>query len=290
MADLLSLMTVHAHPDDESSKGPATIAKYHAQGVHTVLVCCTGGEEGEILNQKVTLADGESLGDRRKHELETACEIIGYDELIWLGYRDSGMPDSEANQRPDAFANAPLDEAVARLVAAIRTHKPQVLVCYPDEQHEYPHPDHLRDHEITIVAFDRAADPSFHPELGDPHEVAKLYYTVWAGQRMAALHQAYLDRGMESPFNEDFLKRMATQEPYSTTIDIAEFARVRDLALMAHGTQIDPESPFWFGLPQEIRDAIYPLEHYRLAISRVGEIDVIEDDLFAGITADVPAR
>ena len=282
-------MTVHAHPDDESSKGPATVAKYHAQGVHTVLVCCTGGEEGEILNDKVVLAEGETLAERRRHELETACAIIGYDELIWLGYRDSGMPDTEANARPDAFANAPLDEAVSRLVAAIRHHRPQVLVCYPDAQHEYPHPDHLRDHEISIAAFDKAADPSFHPELGAPHEVAKLYYTVWAGQRMAALHQAFLDRGLESPFSDEFLRRMSAQEPFSTTIDISGFARIRDLALIAHGTQIDPESPFWFGLPEAERDEIYPLEHYRLAISRIGEIDVVEDDLFAGLRLDAPA-
>jgi len=106
------ILTVHAHPDDESSKGPATIARYAAQGVHTVLVCCTGGEEGEILNPAVVLEDGEELGSRRARELEDAARIIGYDEVVMLGYRDSGMPDSEANARPEAFANAPLDEAV----------------------------------------------------------------------------------------------------------------------------------------------------------------------------------
>ncbi len=175
MAEPLCLMTVHAHPDDESSKGPSTVARYRSQGVHTVLVCCTGGEEGEIHNPAVVLAEGEDLGARRAKELADAAAVIGYDEVVMLGYRDSGMPDSEANAMPEAFANAPLDEAVGRLVAHIRRTRPQVLVCYPDKQHEYPHPDHLRAHEIAYVAFDAAADPTLYPEAGEAHEIAKLY-------------------------------------------------------------------------------------------------------------------
>ena len=276
-------MTVHAHPDDESSKGPCTVARYASEGVATVLVCCTGGEEGEILNPGVKLGPTETLGDRRRNELEQACSLIGYDELIWLGYRDSGMPDSEANRRPEAFANAPLEEAVGRLVAAIRTHRPAVLVSYPDRQHEYPHPDHLRAHEISYAAFDAAADPSFRPDSGEPHEISKLYYTVWPAQRMLKLHEAYLERGMESPYTEDFLKRMGRTDPFTTTIDIRGFASVRDAALMAHATQIDPESKWWFGLPPDVRDSVHPFEHYRLARSRVGELDVEESDLFDGI-------
>jgi len=279
-------MTVHAHPDDESSKGPCTVAKYHAAGVRTVLVCCTGGEEGEILNPSLVLDEGEDLGSRRRRELEAACDIIGYDELVWLGYRDSGMPDSEANARSEAFANAPLDEAVARLVEVIRRNRPDVLICYPDAQHEYPHPDHLRAHEISAHAFDAAADPTFHPELGPAHEISKLYYTVWPAQRMLKLHEAYLERGLESPYTVEFLERMGRAEPFSTSIPIAEFASVRDAALMAHATQIDPDSKWWFGLPSDVRDSVYPYELYRLARSRVGEVDVVEDDLFADITKE----
>jgi mycothiol S-conjugate amidase len=283
MADARCLLTVHAHPDDESSKGPCTVAKYHAAGVETVLVCCTGGEEGDIHNSAVVLAEGESLGARRATELGEACSIIGYDELVWLGYRDSGMPDSAANTRADAFANAPLDEAVARLVAVVRRRRPQVLITYPDAQHEYPHPDHLRAHEISVAAFDAAADREFHPELGEPHEISKLYYTVWPAQRMLKLHDAYLERGLESPYTSEFLERMGAAEPFTTTIDVTGFAAVRDQALMAHATQIDPDSKWWFGLPAEVRDAAHPFEHYRLAKSRVGGVDVDEDDLFVGI-------
>jgi len=277
------ILTVHAHPDDESSKGPATIARYAAQGVHTVLVCCTGGEEGEILNPAVVLEDGEELGSRRARELEDAARIIGYDEVVMLGYRDSGMPDSEANARPEAFANAPLDEAVERLVTVIRRTRPQVLISYPDEQHEYPHPDHLRAHEIAAAAFESAGDASAFPDAGPPHEVAKLYYTVWPALRLAKLHQAYLERGLESPYDERFLSRLAREEAFTTTISVEGFGSVRDDALKAHATQIDPTSTFWFGLPDEVRQAVHPFDHYALAASHVGSTTVEEDDLFEGI-------
>jgi mycothiol S-conjugate amidase len=157
----LTLMTVHAHPDDEASKGPATVARYHAEGVHTVLVTCTGGEEGDILNPAMDQPGvKERIAAIRRSELEAAAAIIGYDEVVMLGYRDSGMPDSEANADPRSFAQAPLEEAVGRLVAVIRRTCPQVIVTYPREQKGYPHPDHLRVNEISELAFDAAADPS----------------------------------------------------------------------------------------------------------------------------------
>src|SRR6476659_2426681 len=153
MAEPLCILQVHAHPDDESSKGAGTVARYHDEGVRTVLVCCTGGEEGDILNPALDLPEvRERLADVRREELATATKIIGYDEVIMLGYRDSGMPDSEANARPEAFANAPLDESVGRLVEIIRREKPQVIVTYGDDQDFYPHPDHLMVHDISVPA------------------------------------------------------------------------------------------------------------------------------------------
>src|SRR3546814_8966033 len=143
MPEPLCLLTVHAHPDDESSKGAGTVARYHAEGVRTVLVCCTGGEEGDILNPAMDRDEVRAdLPAVRKAELDQAAEIIGYDEVVMLGYRDSGMPDSEANARPQAFANADFDEAVGRLVAEIRRTRPQVAITSGDEQKGYPHPDH----------------------------------------------------------------------------------------------------------------------------------------------------
>ena len=169
MPDRLCLLCVHAHPDDEASKGAPTVARYHAEGIRTVLVCCTGGEEGDILNPAMDTPEVRAdIGRIRMAELKAATDIIGYDETVLLGYRDSGMPDSEANTRPDSFAQAPLDEAVGRLVAVIRRERPQVIVTYGDNQNEYPHPDHLRVHEISVLAFDAAGDPDRFPDAGPP--------------------------------------------------------------------------------------------------------------------------
>lgn len=284
MADPRCLLTVHAHPDDEASKGAATVARYHAQGVRTVLVCCTGGEEGEILNPALDTPEVRGrLAEIRRKELDTAAAIIGYDEVALLGYRDSGMPDTEANARPEAFANAPLDEAVGRLVAVIRRTRPQVLVTYPEVQDEYPHPDHLRVHEITMAAWEAAGDPGRHPEAGEPFAPDKLYYTVWPRRRMRAVHEKFLELGIESPFDERWLARLQRDEPVTTSVDVTGFADVRGEALRAHATQVDPNSPFWFGLPPEIQRTIHPYDDYFLARSRVGGVDVAEDDLFAGI-------
>src|SRR5579871_572355 len=169
MPDRRCLLAVHAHPDDESSKGAGTIARYHAEGVRTVLVCCTGGEEGDLLNPAMDRPEVRAdIGAVRQQELDNAAAIIGYDEVVMLGYRDSGMPESEANADPRSFARAPLDEAVGRLVAIIRRVRPQVIVTYPADQQGYPHPDHLRVHEITVPAFEAAGDPDAYPDAGPP--------------------------------------------------------------------------------------------------------------------------
>jgi len=281
------LLTVHAHPDDESSKGAATVARYHAGGVRTVLVSCTGGEEGDILNPAMDLPEvREHLREVRRQELDRAAAVIGYDEVVRLGYRDSGMPGSEANARADSFAQAPLEEAVARLVAVVRREQPQIMITYPDDQSEYPHPDHLRVHEVSMAAFDAAADADAYPEAGPPHAPAKLYYTVWPAARMRATHEKYLELGLESPFDEKWLARvdrMAASEKVTTIIDVAGFEDVRGRALRAHATQVDPTSPFWFGLPPEVQRSIEPAETFFLARSRVGPTTEPEDDLFAGV-------
>src|SRR5438270_4305743 len=156
----LCLMTVHAHPDDEASKGSATVAKYAAEGIRTVLVCCTGGEAGDILNPAVDTPEVRAnLAAIRMEELEASVRAIGYSKHYMLGYHDSGMPDTETNTRADNFANAPMDEAVGRLVRLIRAERPQVIMTYGDDRKFYPHPDHIKVHEISVEAFDAAGDP-----------------------------------------------------------------------------------------------------------------------------------
>jgi mycothiol S-conjugate amidase len=283
MNERLCLLTVHAHPDDESSKGAGTVAKYHSEGVHTVLVCCTGGEEGDILNPAMDNPEvRDNLHEVRMRELEQAVEVIGYDELVLLGYRDSGMPDSEANARPDSFAQADLDEAVGRLVEVIRRTQPQVVVTYNEDQRGYPHPDHLRVHDISVLAFDRAGDGDWYPDAGEPWQPLKLYYTVWSRARMVATHEKFMELGLESPFDEKWFDRPSQDDKITTQVDIADYGDTRRQALLAHATQIDPESPFWFGLPPEVARTVHPFDDYVLARSLV-DSPVPEDDLFAGV-------
>lgn len=277
------LLSIHAHPDDEASKGASTVAKYKTEGVRAVLVTCTGGEEGDILNPVMDLPEVRAdLAAVRKRELEVASALIGYDEVVLLGYRDSGMPDSEANARPEAFANADLDEAVARLVEIIRRECPQVILTYGDDQQGYPHPDHLRVHDISLPAFERAGDPSYRPDLGEPFAPLKMYYSVWSRARVEATHNKFLELGLESPFSEDWFTRPSQDERVTTSIDIGPWFDVRLEALLAHATQVDPESAFWFGLPREVARSVHPFEDYILAHSRV-ETQFPETDLFAGI-------
>jgi mycothiol S-conjugate amidase len=286
----LCLLSVHAHPDDEASKGAGTVARYHAEGVHTVLVTCTGGEAGDILNPAMDRDEVKAdLPAIRLRELERSVEIIGYDELVLLGYRDSGMPDTPANEHPDNFANAPLDEAVGRLVEVIRRERPQVVITYGDDQQGYPHPDHLRVHDISVVAFDRAGDPEAYPELGDPWQPLKLYYSTWSRKRIEAMHRRYLELGLESPFSDDWFKRPSLDHRVTTSIEITGFTDVRLDALLAHETQVDPTSKFWFGLPREDQLTIHPYDEYILARSLV-DTEQPETDLFAGVRSPAARR
>jgi len=286
MSDPLRLLTVHAHPDDEASKGASTVAKYAAEGIASTLVCCTGGEAGEVLNPAMDRPEVHAdLPGVRRRELEEATTLIGYDRVDLLGYHDSGMPDTEVNARPDNFWNADLDEAVGRLVAIIRRDRPQVIVTYGDDQRHYAHPDHLKVHDISLPAFERAADPQWYPEAGEPWQPLKLYYTVWSRQRMWSLHEKFLELGLESPFGEDWVERMRDvdqDDRITTMVPIAGFYEVREKALRAHATQVDPTSPFWFGLPSDVARDVHPWDDYILARSLV-EAPLPEDDLFAGV-------
>ena len=279
----LALLTIHAHPDDESSKGAGTVAKYAAEGVRTVLVCCTGGEQGDILNPAMDRPEVRAdIAAVRVRELEDAAAIIGYDEVVMLGYRDSGMPDTEANADPRSFAQADLADAIGRLVAIIRRVRPQVIVTYPEDQQGYPHPDHIRVHDITLPAVDAAADPDALPEAGEPWLVDKVYYTSWSRARIQAMHDKFLEMGLESPFDAGWFERPSQDDRITTRIDTSDVADVRRRALLAHATQVDPTSKFWFGLPPDVADLVYPFDDYILARGP-GAGDGPEDDLFAGV-------
>ena len=298
--DQLCVMTVHAHPDDEASKGAPTMAKYGSEGARTVLVCCTGGEEGDVANPTMrnpgepfheVVGDEEKalLATLRPLELARSAEIIGFHRVEMLGYRDSGMLDSPANANPACFHMADMDEAVGRLVKVIREERPHVLVTYNDDHSGYPHPDHVKVHEISVRAFDRAADDEWYPEFGEPWQPLKLYYSAWSRMRITAIHEALLRLRGESPFDEGWFSRPDVDHRITTRIPIAEFIWARSGSLRAHRTQIDENEPFWFGLSDDELAQTYPYDDWILAKSLVptppladGEF---EDDMFRGIRA-----
>ena len=277
------MMTVHAHPDDESSKGAGTVARYRAEGVDTALVCCTGGEAGDVLNPALDRDDVRAnIAEVRRGELERAVSIIGYNHLFWLGYRDSGMAGSDHNAHPGSFAQAPLDEAVGRLVGFIRQQRPHVIVTYSDDQQGYQHPDHLRVNEISEPAFTLAGDPDAYPELGPAWQPLKMYFTVWSRERIFALHAKYVELDLESPYDDRWFTRPADDTIITTRVEITDYYDVRINALLAHETQVDPSSKFWFGLPADVARHVHPWDDYVLARSLV-ESTIPEDDLFAGV-------
>jgi mycothiol S-conjugate amidase len=300
MADTHTILTVHAHPDDEASKGAPTLAKYHARGVRTVLVCCTGGEEGDLQNPTLREPgqpfhgltpeqEKELVVSMRPAELARSAAVIGFDEVVMLGYRDSGMADSEPNGHPDCFHQADLDEATGRLVEVVRRTRPQVMITYSDDQQGYPHPDHLKVHDISVLAFERAGDPEWYPELGEPFQPLKLYYATWSRRRLIAVHEGLLRHRGESPFDDKWFERPDNDHRVTTHIPIGEFIWARTQSLRAHATQVDPTAAFWFGLSDEELASVYPWEDWILARSLVGAIpdrdagDELERDLFAGI-------
>jgi len=283
MDDQLCLLMVHAHPDDEASKGASAVALYHAQGVRTVLVCCTGGEEGDILNPAMdNEAVRKEIKEVRRNELARSAEVIGYDQVVMLGYRDSGMFDTDANEHPECFAGAPIDEAIDRFVAILRSERPQVVVTYPNDPGGYQHPDHTRVHEITLPAVELAADPSYRSEIGSVWTVSKVYYSAWSRSRILARHEAFEQLGLDSPYDERWFDRPDFDHLITTRVPVGRFAGVRRAALLAHATQIDPGSNFWFGLPEDVDDRIHSHDEFRLAKGERGA-DLLESDLFAGL-------
>ncbi|MDQ3451809.1 MAG: mycothiol conjugate amidase Mca [Actinomycetota bacterium] len=283
----LHAMFVHAHPDDESSKGAATMARYAKEGYRVSVVTCTDGAAGDILNPAM---DRPGVVDRmvsiRREELERALQILGVNEQFDLGYRDSGYVedfDGDGTKlADDCFFNVPTEQATGRLVEIIRAERPEVLVTYPPGG-GYPHPDHIRCHDICAAAFDAAADASAYPEAGQPWQVRKLYYVgAFNRSKVEALHQACLQRGIESPFGE-WLERWDPDEtdPSTTHVDVGEYLATRSQALLAHATQIDPDG-MWFRVPDDLVREIHPWEDFQLGRSEVRS-DLPEASLFAGL-------
>jgi mycothiol S-conjugate amidase len=284
-------MAVHAHPDDESSKGAATMAKYAAEGVDVHVVTCTGGERGSILNPKLEHDESvlANLTEVRRREMAAAREILGVRQ-DWLGWVDSGLPEGDPlPPLPDGcFGLMDVEVAAEPLVRLVRSFRPHVMTTY-DENGGYPHPDHVMCHLVSVAAFEAAGDPTRYPDAGEPWQPLKLYYHhSFHRERTQALHDEMVARGLESPYAERLEEWKPDPEHaarITTRIPCAEYFPVRDRALLAHATQIDPDGA-WFACPLDVHQKAWPTEDYELARTFV-EVELPEDDLFEGIREQV---
>ena len=288
MGSQLRLMAVHAHPDDESSKGAATMARYVGEGAQVLVCTLTGGERGDVLNPAMDRPEIKAdMARIRQEEMARAREILGVQQRF-LGFVDSGLP--EGDPKPPlpegCFALTPVAEAAEPLVRAIREFRPHVMLTY-DSNGGYPHPDHVMTHRVSVAAFEAAGDPDAYPDCGEPWQPLKLYYFAsFHRARFVALHEEMLRRGLESPYAEIFERIKQREDEWdeleiTTLVQCGDFFKVRDEALKAHATQVDPNG-FWFRCPLEVQRAAWPTEDYHLARSVV-DTELPEDDLFAGI-------
>jgi mycothiol S-conjugate amidase len=284
-------MAVHAHPDDESSKGAATLARYADEGHRVLVVTLTGGERGEILNPAMDLPDVHGrIAEIRRDEMAKAASILGV-EHSWLGFVDSGLPkgDLPAPLPDGCFALVPLEVSAEALVRVVREFRPHVMVTY-DENGGYPHPDHIRCHQVSIAAYEAAGDYCRFPDGGEPWTVSKLYYVHgFLRQRMQVLQDEFARHGQHGPFEKwlalwDEEKHDLLADRVTTRVECSKYFSQRDDALKAHATQIDPKAEF-FAAPIEWQQRLWPTEEFELARSRV-RARVPETELFAGIETE----
>lgn len=275
------LLTIHAHPDDEASKGAATIARYADAGVQCVLVTATGGEEGSYLNPALAGERPERMSRLRREELDKAAAIAGYAEVVRLGFRDSGMPGSPTARHPRAFGSVPLIESARGVIATIRRVRPHVVISYPEDQAGYPHPDHLRVFEATRLALALAPEPTAMPELGPPWRVPRWAWSLWVRERQQRIAEALEARGIEVPWARS--ERPGQDALVGARIDVRGYLERAHDALRAHASQVDPASPWWFGLEPAELEELWPTEDYHIVGQPAG---VVVDDLFAGIVVE----
>jgi mycothiol conjugate amidase Mca len=285
MAERLTLMAVHAHPDDEIFSTGGTLAKYAREGIHTVLVTCTGGEEGEIVDPSMDVEEVKPrLGEVREQELRCAVDVLGIETLEFLGYRDSGMAGTPSNQNPASFNMADPEEATGRLVRLIRRYRPDVLMSY-DENGSYGHPDHIKAHTITVLAFEAAGDPSRYPEAGPAWQPKKLYYSGLSRAQFERWKRLAEEEHIESPWlrraEESDPPRGLPNERITTTVNIAPYLDRKHRAFRCHRTQIRDDSFFLSVSEDFARRAFYDERFIR--VRSLVDAPLPEDDLFAGL-------
>ncbi len=274
--DRRCLMAVHAHPDDEVFSTGGILARYAHAGDRVVVVYGTRGEAGEMHDPDRTEEEAiPRLGEIREAETREACRILGVTDIYFLGYRDSGMKDTEENKNPANFMNAPLDEATDRLLDIMRETRPDVVVTY-DESGGYGHPDHIMTHRVAVEAFNRAQ--------GQPWAPAKLYHSARSREGFREYVEGIGKYGLKVPWmREDFNfdDYGVPEDEITAIVDISEFAPLKKQALAVHRTQIKPDS--WFlQIPDEVLNHLQGKEYF-MRLSPPAAPGEHEDDLFAGI-------
>ncbi len=284
------LLLVHAHPDDEVIATGGTMAHYAGQHALVTLVTCTLGEEGEIVVPHLShlaAAESDELGQHRINELAAACEALGVQDFRFLGgagrWRDSGMMGEPTNDRPNCFWRADLTEAARDLVAIMREVRPQVVITY-DENGGYGHPDHIQAHNVAVAAFELSGDPAYEPELGEPWQPAKLYYSVIARSQFREGMQMLADRGIETGLGDEEPSSVVDDDLVTTQIDVADQLSAKVAAMRAHESQIAVDD-FFYALADGGGRAMFARECFRLVRGQLGVTDVHgkEEDLFAGV-------
>jgi len=297
------LLLVHAHPDDETIGNGVTMAKYIAEGAHVTLVTCTLGEEGEVLVDALahlTSDRDDGLGEHRIGELEAAMKELGVTDHRFLGapgrWRDTGMATDDSGfaiapptVRDDTFWRADLTEASNELVSVIREVRPQVLLTY-DERGGYGHPDHIQAHRVAMYAAALAPAPSYRLDLGEPWEIAKIYWNSMSEERMREGLRRLRANGDSTTFEgmdpEGPLPPFVTPDELITAeIDGADHVEAKLAAMAAHATQITLDGPF-FALSNNVGNQVWSMEFYRIVKGQPAPSNGggRETDLFAGLT------
>ncbi len=262
----LTVLAVHAHPDDETTSGGSSLVRYGAEGIKTVVVTCTDGAEGEMHDPDLKPEEAlPRLAEIRRGEMERAAAIMKLSAHEWLGYRDSGMVGTPPNENPASFNKADLVEATGRLVRFVRKYRPQVMFTY-NSFGGYGHPDHINAHKIAVSAFDYATNIDLYPEseFGPVWQPLKLYTAAFSRKSWRNVFEAMKEAGEEWPFKppakeqeqaadevlatpkKEFPPEFGTPDNEITTfVDVGDYWKVSYEALIAHRTQIDPENPFW---------------------------------------------
>ena len=275
MAETLTLMAVHAHPDDEASSTGGGLARYADEGVRTILITCTNGEFGDGPGGVKPGMDGHdeaAVAQTRLAELRESAKILGVAELETLGYHDSGMPEWDYKDLPDAFCNVPEAEVAARIGILIERYRPQVVITY-DDQGAYQHPDHVHASKAAAMAVTASGIP------------AKLYLTAMRRSDWRKVWEALRDQGVDVPdvssVSPEVQRQMdEAEERITTTVDIQPVLERKRDALLAHVSQI---SESWFSkIPPEVAAEAFGRESFIRASDTTGA-PVPEDDLFAGL-------